>query len=69
LEATAFDWEDGAITAQDQLSWRSDLDGPLGRGAWIVPQLSPGQHTVSVTVRDSSGMRAVKSVRVTVLAK
>lgn len=66
LGASAFDWEDGAITAPKQFEWSSDLDGALGSGPWIVPTLTPGKHTLSVRVTDSDGMSKTKKIHVTV---
>lgn len=68
VEASAFDWEDGVFTDPASFTWTSDKDGPLGTGPWISPQsLSPGQHTLTVTVRDSDGNVASAAVHVTIL--
>src|SRR5258706_13752398 len=69
VEASAFDWEDGAFTDPSAYIWTSDKDGPIGTGPWISPQsLSPGEHTLMVTVRDSDGNVASAAVHVTILA-
>jgi hypothetical protein len=36
-------------------SWESNLDGPLGNGATLSAQLSPGNHRIDLTVRDTHG--------------
>jgi hypothetical protein len=50
LVATADDAWDGDLTAQ--LGWFSSIDGPLVSPA----TLSPGLHTITATVTDSSGL-------------
>jgi hypothetical protein len=69
LSATAFDWEDGAINNPGSFAWSSNLDGWLGAGPWIVlSSLTPGEHTLTVTVIDSTGSQASASVIVTIEA-
>ncbi len=53
LTGASFDPEDGEISGM--IDWFSDLDGPLGTGAAVVVQLSPGMHTLTATVSDSIG--------------
>ncbi|MCP4389991.1 MAG: LamG domain-containing protein, partial [Gammaproteobacteria bacterium] len=55
FSGSASDNEDGDIS--DQLSWTSNLDGPLGTGASLnVATLSVGTHVISATVTDSGGL-------------
>ncbi|MBD5781196.1 DUF1349 domain-containing protein [Pelagicoccus sp. NFK12] len=51
--ATAQDPEDGDVT--DTISWRSNIDGPLGAsgGELSISTLSVGVHTVTATAIDS----------------
>lgn len=53
LIGTANDAEEGDLSAD--ISWSSDLDGPLGTGASIsVSSLSLGSHIITATVTDSA---------------
>jgi len=55
LRGLGTDVEDGSL-AGDQLQWSSNLDGPLGSGTeLVVDMLSPGNHLILLTVKDSSG--------------
>jgi Fungalysin metallopeptidase (M36) len=55
LQATANDAEDGDLTGS--IGWTSNLDGALGTGGSIsITTLSPGNHTVTGTVTDTSGL-------------
>lgn len=66
LEAIGSDREDSAI-AEENLIWSSDREGRIGTG-WVCgitgdpPVLSPGQHVIELTARDSEGMRATDQV-------
>lgn len=53
LEATASDTEDGDLTSS--IEWRSSIDGVLGTGASVEPQLSLGEHDILAVVTDSDG--------------
>lgn len=54
LAGTAFDLEDGPITAASAFLWRSDRDGERGQGPWIVlRKRSPGKHCISLRAIDS----------------
>ena len=68
LQGSAFDWEDGALTDAANYAWNSDLDGSLGSGRWIVPHLSPGTHTLTLTVRDADGNTVQATLHVTIRA-
>lgn len=66
LQASAFDWEDGALTDDKAFTWSSDRDGSLGVGPWISYPLSDGVHTITVSVRDSDGNVTSAAQRVVV---
>ncbi len=69
VSADAFDWEDGSISNLTSYTWSSDKDGVLGTGPWIVAStLTPGEHTLAVTVQDSSGNQSSAQVHVTIEA-
>ncbi len=61
---TASDTEDGDISSN--LSWTSDLSGPIGSGADFSTTLSDGTHTITAAVTDSGGNTSSDSVTVTV---
>jgi len=67
VSADAFDWEDGPINNPNSFVWSSDKDGQLGTGSWIVlSNLTPGVHTLTVTVSDSQNNQASASIHVTI---
>lgn len=49
--ASATDLEDGDLTANIQ--WSSSIDGNLGSGGSFSSVLSPGSHTITVSITDS----------------
>ena len=66
LQGAATDLEDGFL-GDDNLSWASDQDGVLGTGRTaILPSLSEGQHTLTLTAIDSDGNASTASVDVVV---
>lgn len=67
LQGLASDLEDGSVSEEAYL-WTSDLDGELDRGSrvWSLA-LTPGQHTITLSVNDLDGMSAQESVHITVL--
>jgi len=68
LEATAFDWNDGALTDPATYSWSSDLDGEIAQSPWtILSNLSPGKHTMTLSVKNSLGMISTASIQITIL--
>ncbi|MBK9757445.1 MAG: hypothetical protein IPO88_28880 [Nannocystis sp.] len=67
LAGTAYDLEDGPITATSAFRWRSDRDGELGQGPWIVlRKLSPGKHRITLRTIDSHKQSAEAAVTLTV---
>ena len=48
------------------VSWSSDLDGPLGTGWQVTHQLTTGTHTLTVTAVDAKGLIAQDQVTVNV---
>ncbi len=67
LTGTGTDAEDGDLAGQS-LVWRSSIDGELGTGTAIEVQLSAGEHVISLTVTDSSGVTTTVSAMLTVTA-
>lgn len=58
LKGSAFTYEQGAITGSKAFVWRDKAGKTLAIGPWIVLRLSPGEHTISLTVTDASGVAA-----------
>jgi hypothetical protein len=44
----------GAV-APDEIRWQSDMDGDIGSGYEIAPQLRDGRHVITVTAPDGRG--------------
>ena len=68
LDSTGYDLEDGLLPFASY-SWKSDLDGNLGIGRYIVlsaADLTSGEHNITVTATDSSGMTANASVSIVI---
>jgi len=68
LEALGIDREDGLL-GHSAFSWRSNLDGSLGTGRYIVlsaDQLTAGTHTVTVTGTDSASMSATATINIVI---
>jgi hypothetical protein len=58
LQASAFSYEHGAITDSKAFVWQDKAGKSLAIGPWIVLRLSPGEHTINLTVTDASGLAA-----------
>jgi hypothetical protein len=67
FSGVAQDLEDGSLTGL--LSWTSSLDGAIGTGGSFSRVLSVGSHTITATVRDSSGLTGFRRVNVTVASE
>lgn len=59
------DREDGVMEGAS-LAWTSDIDGALGTGRVVEADLSPGAHTITLTVTDSDGQQATVTIQLTV---
>lgn len=62
LQGYAYDLEDGTLE-DAALSWASSLDGPLGTGAMVLADLSPGAHLLTLTATDNDSNQATATVR------
>jgi len=63
---TAIDPEDGDIS--ENLSWTSNLDGPLGSGAgFSTSNLSIGVHNITATVTDAGGITRSDIITTTII--
>jgi hypothetical protein len=66
LRGRGSDPEDGELRGA-ALQWSSDRDGPLGTGNQVVsPELSRGDHVITLTAVDADGMRGTASVTIDV---
>jgi hypothetical protein len=64
LQGSASDLEQGAVSAQ--LAWTSSRDGALGTGASLSRVLSAGQHVLTASVTDQTGLTGSAQVTVKV---
>ncbi|MFM7211327.1 MAG: hypothetical protein ACKOYQ_04880, partial [Actinomycetota bacterium] len=67
LEAIGWDSEDGVL--DQQIIWRSNLDGVIGMGRTLdirASDLSEGVHTITVVATDSGKLSATGTYRLTV---
>jgi hypothetical protein len=69
FQGFASDLQDGVVP-EDAYHWASDRDGELGQGStlWAL-SLSPGEHTITLTVTDKGGLKAQASVHIVVLRR
>lgn len=66
LRAIGTDLKDGPISG-DKFQWSSDKDGNLGTGSPLITQdLSVGEHTITLSSSNSSGMTATATVHITI---
>ena len=68
LEGTGVDVEDGPLEGM-QLTWTSDLNGPLGTGTSIAISaltLQEGTHTITLTATDSTNQVGSASISIQV---
>lgn len=68
LEGTGLDPEDGGLDGAS-LSWSSNIDGHLGTGGSldVTGLLTPGEHTITLTVTDSEGAEGSDRVNITIV--
>ncbi len=62
LAGTATDVEDGGLSAS--MNWASSVDGPLGTGASLSVVLSKGQHTITASALDGSGLQGTDQINI-----
>ena len=57
FKAEVYDYEDGKITAPEQIKWFSDIDGEIGSGTNFVSNslTKNKKHTIRVEAKDSEG--------------
>ncbi len=60
--------DDQDLRLGDEVSWVSDIQGDLGRGAALTTTLQPGTHRLTASVTNSLGLSATAAVSVTVEA-
>lgn len=65
FQGSAFDLEDGAITANGSFGWSSSIDGFLASGTSVThSNLSAGAHVITLAVLDSEGSLGSASITV-----
>ncbi|MBP5470838.1 MAG: hypothetical protein J6Z11_16530, partial [Candidatus Riflebacteria bacterium] len=64
FKAKVIDYEDGKITAPEQITWFSDVDGKIGSGTYFVNDTltKNKEHKISVVAKDSQGAVSSESV-------
>jgi len=68
FEGSATDWEGTQLTGE-ALVWASDVEGQIGAGqAFSRNDLSAGNHTITLTATDATGMTASTSVGILIEA-
>lgn len=66
FEGGGFDFEDGSLE-DASLSWSSNVGGAIGIGRNVlVDNLSPGNHIISLTAKDSDGNIGTATINMTV---
>lgn len=68
LQGYAYDLEDKALD-DNSYSWKSDVDGELGTGSLVLVNLSPGEHMITLTVKDSDGNKSTATTSIYVGSK
>jgi hypothetical protein len=70
FRAATWDPEQGSLDAS-AVAWASDLDGDLGTGNpldAVASALTPGDHVITATVADDSGLEASATINITIHA-
>lgn len=68
LAARGYDIEDGNLLSES-FKWQSDIDGNIGIGKKVIlaaSDLTPGDHKITVTATDSSGMQSTATTDITI---
>lgn len=66
FRASAFDYEEGSL-GNNRISWSSSIDGHLGFGKNIaINFLTPGNHIISTTARDTTGLTTTTTIQITI---
>ncbi len=61
---------DGTVLSGDALVWISSLDGQIGTGeSFVKNNLSPGEHTITLTATDPDGVTGTDSILVRITEK
>ena len=63
--ASASDDEDGDLGSS--IVWYSDMDGQIGQGSEISPDLTTGEHQITAEVTDSQGQFSQAQIQITVI--
>jgi len=66
LEGSGVGLQDGSLPGS-VMSWTSSQDGALGSGQQLEVNLTPGLHTITLTVTDSNVLKATDSIQLTVV--
>ena len=64
FKAKVIDYDDGEITAPEQITWISDIDGVIGSGTYFTKDslTKNNKHTITVLAKDSQGCVASDSI-------
>ena len=64
FKAKVIDYDDGEITAPEQITWYSDIDGKIGSGTFFVNDslTKNSKHIISVEAKDSQGAVSSTSI-------
>ena len=67
LAGEGFSRQDGSLYNATSLQWSSNIQGYLGSGPIIAPSdMMPGEHVISLTARDSTGLVGISSINLIV---
>ena len=66
LKAEAYDLQDEWLP-DDKIVWNSNINGSIGKGSVLaVKNLIPGEHIITVTATDNSGLSATDQIILTI---